>query len=102
MASHTHDTKLVHVDGNWGGYHPNYGGMPYITCGKEGLANKFKGFTKQPAAGSEKPHAKTRKENVPDTQPKSVTEGVPTKPDADNPKISMDIQELPPPVSNQN
>ena len=70
MSSHTHDTKLVHVDATWGG-------MPYITCGKEGLAKKFKGFTKQPAAGGEKPHAKTREANVPDTQPKSAIEGVP-------------------------
>ena len=99
MTSRTHDTKLVHVDAQWGGYHPSTGGFPYVTCGHDGLKAKFKGFTRQPKV--DEPHAKTRPENEPDNQPKSVIEGVPTKPDADNPKISMDIQELPPPVSNQ-
>ena len=46
----------------------------------------------------DEPHAKARDENEPEMQPKSVVESVATKPDADNPKISMDVQVLPPPT----
>ena len=60
------------------------------------LQTKFKSFTKQPTV--DEPHAKARDENEPEMQPKSVVETVPTKPDADNPKISMDVQVLPPPA----
>lgn len=97
MTSHTNDTKLVHVDATWGGYHPNGGGFAYVTAGHEMLKTKFKSFTKQPTV--DEPHAKTRDENEPEKQPKSVVETVPTKPDAHNPKISMDVQTLPPPMS---
>ena len=96
MASHTNDTKLVHVDAQWGGYHPNGGGFTYMTGGHDMLSAKFKSFTKQPTV--DEPHAKARDENEPEMQPKPVVETVATKPDADNPKISMDVQVLPPPT----
>lgn len=102
MSAHQNDTKLVSVNAPiYGGYHPNTGGFGYTTAGHrldnagKNFGKKFGGkVTKQPAV--DRPHMRTREMNVPDQQPKSVLEGVPVKMNANNPKVSMNVQKLPP------
>ena len=94
LSLHTNDTKLVHVDARFAGYHPHKGGYSYYLAGTSLLAEKFKGFTKDKPV--DKPHFKTREENEPDEKPESVLETVPTPVQASK-TVSFEVQELPVP-----
>ena len=67
--------------------------VQYVVRSVQNINESAVGLNAQPAFS-----ITTRDENEPEMQPKSVVETVATKPDADNPKISMDVQVLPPPT----